>query len=184
MQPHWQYFLALEDDLVKCTRFVEPHSSNFAVYSLEFARLLLATCSEVDVVSKMLCEKLDTHADRRNIDNYRTVITQVKPRFPEFEVDVPRYGLTYCPWGNWSSGANPPWWQSHNNVKHERNTKYNEATLNNCFHALSGLLVLLLYFYSEGSATCKMRTSPSLFEPRWYGTMNPPTSWFIWPLLD
>ena len=49
---YWNYFLALEADLERLSRFVEFTSVNFQTYSLEMARLLLTGASEVDVVAK------------------------------------------------------------------------------------------------------------------------------------
>src|SRR5207249_8817300 len=53
---HWDYYLVLENDLLSCRRYVEFHSTNMQVYSIEFVRILLATCSEIDVVAKGLCK--------------------------------------------------------------------------------------------------------------------------------
>lgn len=59
MQEHWRYFIALEQDLEGTTRYVEPAEDNFKTYSVEFTRLLLSACSEIDVVCKVLCQKID-----------------------------------------------------------------------------------------------------------------------------
>jgi len=50
---HWAYFLALEEDLHRLSRFVEISESNFSTHSIECARLLLASCSEAEVVLKL-----------------------------------------------------------------------------------------------------------------------------------
>ena len=54
---HWHYSVALSEDVERTARFVEPAADNFKTYSIEFARLYLATGSEIDVVAKLLCEK-------------------------------------------------------------------------------------------------------------------------------
>lgn len=56
MEKHtWNYFLALEQDLLRSTEFVEPSETNFSSYSNWFAKLLLLVGSEVDVVAKQIC---------------------------------------------------------------------------------------------------------------------------------
>ena len=57
---HWNYLIALERDLEVASRYVEFCQRNFDVYSIEFAHLLLAAASEVDVVAKLLCAPLST----------------------------------------------------------------------------------------------------------------------------
>ena len=61
---HWNYFIALERDLEVASRYVEFCPQNFNVYSIEFAHLLFAAASEVDVVAKLLCQRLKPAALR------------------------------------------------------------------------------------------------------------------------
>jgi hypothetical protein len=37
------------------TRYVEPARDNFQTSSIEFARILLSTVGEIDVVARVLC---------------------------------------------------------------------------------------------------------------------------------
>jgi hypothetical protein len=72
--PHWQYFLAIESDLTVTSRYVEFNRANFATYTIEFARLLLTACAEVDVLAKLLCKRLDPQASPGDIRQYREVL--------------------------------------------------------------------------------------------------------------
>ena len=56
---HWNYFLAIESDLGKVSRYIEFTQENFGVYSIELAHLLLTSASEVDVVAKGICRFLE-----------------------------------------------------------------------------------------------------------------------------
>ncbi|MNN04156.1 hypothetical protein D3C81_1168730 [compost metagenome] len=131
------------------SRYVEFCEENFAVYSVELAHLLFAAASEVDVVCKLICEQVSPGAPRANINDYKAVLLQVLPDLPNTEVFVPRYGLSYRPWSNWEGDKNPDWWRSYNNVKHERDAYFNEATLKNSLNALGALLVLTVHYYSR-----------------------------------
>jgi hypothetical protein len=139
---HWNYFIALERDLEVVTRYVEFGPANFNVYSIEFAHLLFAAASEVDVVAKLLCQRLQPNSPRNNIDDYRAVLLAELPDLTTTQVFVPRYGLRLTPWDNWSHGNNPAWWRSYNHVKHERDAHFDEATLKNALNALGALLIL------------------------------------------
>jgi hypothetical protein len=50
IDPHWNYFLAIERDLETLARYVEFDPKNFTSFSIEIARLLLAAAAEVDIV--------------------------------------------------------------------------------------------------------------------------------------
>lgn len=159
---HWNYFLALEQDMESVSRYVEFCESNFSVFSIELARLLFAAASEVDVVAKLLCEQIDSTAPRENINHYKSVLLVALPDLPETEVFVPRYGLSFKPWSNWVGSQNPSWWRSYNKVKHERAAHFNQATLKHSLNALGALLILVFHYYSYKLAT----SSGEVLEPK------------------
>ncbi len=144
---HWNYFLALERDLETASRYIEFSEQNFQTYSIELAHLLLAAASEVDVVSKLVCSQMVEGANAQNINDYRVIIMDTYPEIAELPISVPRYGLTFKPWENWGNNRNPNWWRSYNDVKHERNEHYNQATLQNALNAIGALLILVHRFY-------------------------------------
>jgi len=146
---HWNYFLALEQDLEAISRYIEFHPENFKVFSIELAHLLFAAASEVDVLAKSLCKYFAPSSRRNNIDDYRKVLLKHLPSLCNDEVFVPRFGLSFRPWDNWAlnSTANPNWWTSYNKVKHQRDTCFDQATLQNALNALGALLLLNFNFY-------------------------------------
>jgi hypothetical protein len=144
---HWNYFLALESDLEDLSRYIEFSKDNFSVYSIELAHLLLASSSEVDVMAKEICEILNPKVKARNIDDYRTIITEYLPEFSSEKVFVPRYGLDFVPWLNWADGKSPIWWQGYNNVKHHRDEHFKDANLQHVLNSMGALLISVFYFY-------------------------------------
>lgn len=66
---HWNYYIALEQDLSKVSRFIEFSEDNFETYSIELAHLLLAASSEVDVVLKSLCNMKNNQKNHKNINH-------------------------------------------------------------------------------------------------------------------
>lgn len=150
---HWNYFLALETDLEAVSRYIEFSKDNLQTYSIELAHLLFAASSEVDVIAKSLCKLLAPAANRRNINEYRSIIASGIPTFANEQVFVKRYELTLTPWDNWQRNTNPVWWRSYNNVKHERDRYFSEATLQNALNALAGLLIVTFYYYKISFAS-------------------------------
>jgi hypothetical protein len=144
---HWNYFLALEADLVEVARYIEFAEPNFPTYSVELAHLLLAAGSEVDVVLKEICIHFGAERMATSIDGYRSVIGEHMPWFMEETVHVFRFRLTLRPWADWKSEGSPDWWRSYNKVKHERSKHFSEANLRNVLNAMAALLVAVHYFY-------------------------------------
>ena len=149
---HWNYFLALERDMEVVARYVEFAAPNFQVYSIELAHLLFAAASEVDVVSKLLCSQIAPSAPRSNINAYKAVLLRALPDLPTSQVLIPRYGLTLTPWEEWSGADNPLWWRRYNNVKHERDLHFGEATLKHALNALGALLLVTFHHYTRALA--------------------------------
>lgn len=148
MLQHWNYFLTLEDDIGRLSRYLELTPANFSSYSLELARILFAAASEVDVVSKLLCKKLDADSSANNITKYREQLLASCSQIKNTQAEMPRFSLVLKPWEQWEKDENssPPWWKAYNNVKHNRHTSFHEANLQHALNAVAGLFVLLLFF--------------------------------------
>ena len=177
MDEHWNYFLALEADLEVCSRYVAFDENNYSTFSVEFAKILLAASAEVDVVAKILCKKIDLQRNYGNINSYRSIIGTKYTKLPDVQVDIHRYSLTLEPWKKWKVGKNPDWWESYNNVKHERSQYFAEANLENATLATAGLLVILLYCYyhDSGNNEVAVNAGTKLLTTRWYGWGTPAT---------
>lgn len=160
---HWNYFLALEDDVVRLSRYLEPTSENFDSYSLELARILFAAASEVDVVAKRLCQELDTKSKANNIIKYKKEILAAHPGMVSAIVEIPRFGLILRPWIQWETDDSPLWWRAYNNVKHHRHTHFAEASLKHTLNAVAGLFVLLLFYYRNEGQNALLAPDPTIF---------------------
>lgn len=146
---HWNYFLALENDLEKISRFIEFSPDNYGTYSIELAHLFLSASSEVDVLFKSICEIKKPDEARNNIHEYRAITQGNLKEIITERCYIPRYGLAMEPFINWdnNSDKNPDWWRSYNNVKHSRNTAFKEANLKNAINSIGALALLNLYYH-------------------------------------
>jgi hypothetical protein len=166
VEPHWNYFLSIERDLEVLSRFIEFDTRNFACFSIEIARILLAAGAEVDVVCQQVCKRHNAKSKAENIVEYQTEITKALPGLVRFHVIVPRYGLDLRPWVNWSEKKTPPfWWTAYNKTKHERNAQYHRANLQNALNAVAGLFVMVLHLYPERGRLGELIPSPVLLRP-------------------
>ena len=159
---HWNYFLAVEEDLHRLSRFIEFTDDNFETYSIELTRILFAASADVDVVAKQLCEQVRPGCNVSNINNYKDVLVTDLPVLTETEVQIPRHGLTLIPWANWSGDSNPDWWRAYNDVKHNRHARYQSANLKNTLNAIAGLFLLLLFLYKDQAESGQLVPNPSM----------------------
>ena len=146
---HWNYFLTLEQDFQAISRFIEPCEANNNTFSIELARIIMASTQEVDVIMKNLCLLLNDQASTRNINEYYPVIFEKIPDLLQEEVTIPRFSMSSKPWGDWENNKSPLWWIANNKIKHERATEFHEATLKNAFNSMAGLLIVTAYFYKK-----------------------------------
>ena len=162
VEPHWNYLLSIEDELERISRYVEFDERNFDCFSIEIARVLMASAAETDVVCKQLCKKLNPASKADSINQYRDEIQATYPNIPTFGVWLPRYGLTLQPWDNWKNNEVPLWWTAHNKVKHHRDSEFHQGNLKNALNSVAGLLVMVLYLYREKAISGELSPSPTV----------------------
>ena len=165
VEPHWNYLFAIERDLDVLSRYVEFDEKNFLCFSIEIARILLASAAEVDVVCKQLCKEISPKSKAEKIHEYRKEITPGYTGIPQFQISLPQFGLTLTPWDEWKKRNGVPlWWRAYNNVKHHRDSHYGEANLKNALNAVAGLYVMLIYLYEAKGQVGQVIKSPQLLE--------------------
>lgn len=163
IEPHWNYLLALDADLIALSRYVEFTDQNFACYSIEIARVLLAAAAEVDVVCKQLCKNVNPASTAENINAYRDELTAAFPVIPSLNVLLPRFGLTLQPWDEWNKPNEVPfWWIAYNKVKPQRHEYYERASLKNTLNAVAGLFIVVLHLYKDKVTCGELVPSPQL----------------------
>jgi len=143
---HWKYFIALEKDLETISRYIELDPLNYFAFSTELSKIFLSSSSEINVVLKQICKKIEPDKICKNIDEYSDVIALNMPEFLNEFVYIERTSIELKPWKGWSRGNSPTWWGSYNKVKHERNLYYQKANLENVLNAMAGLLISVFYF--------------------------------------
>lgn len=174
IKSYWNYFIELEEQLISTKRFVDFDKSNNSTFSIEYLKLLQATCSEIDVVAKIIAEYKDStfkSLDNKNIQKWGLVIQNAYPNIGNISAFFNNdYNLT--PWYNWKyeiyqdkenrtryrlvqGCETPSWWTAYNKVKHERTSQYKEKTnyvranLENLISSMAALFILEQLFLDE-----------------------------------
>lgn len=153
IKKNWNYFKSLAKQFQQTEQFVD-HSmdstgklKNEKTFSNEFAKLLLLSASEFEVIAKALCSE-SGHAvsDKANITEISKTILYLYPSIINSKINTP-YQIT-TPLAEWSvtePNSGLPWWKAYNKIKHDRTNNFESANLNNCLNALASLMVLELY---------------------------------------
>jgi len=191
IKSYWDYFIDLEDQLLATRRFVNFDKSNNKTFSIEFLKLLQATCSEIDVVAKIISGHFDPSFNPRDNKNIQKWGFAIQANFPNIESIAVRFNNDYSivPWHNWAYEKNvnkqgktgyrlikgkktPEWWTAYNKVKHERalayedgQTNYALANLKNLISAMAALYILETLFLSSlgGNSDSITYTKSKLF---------------------
>lgn len=168
IKSYWNYYLELERQLDSTKRYIEFDKHNFNTYSIEYLKLLQATCSEIEVVGKEISSEIGL--------DYKDVYIQkigynVQQIFPDLDSKIVRIGdCVLTPWekfkcekytdkqkrvryGFSKNMSSPKWWTAYNKTKHERTstfekdkTNYARANLGNIINAMGGLFILEMLF--------------------------------------
>lgn len=191
IKSYWNYYLELEEQLIQTKKFVDFDISNYKTFSMEFLKLLQATCSEIDVVAKVIAETFEpdfSNFSNKNISKWGFIIQKhfkdIQSKKGSFLKD-----LYITPWQNWlyeqykdskgqfryrlaDTAKTPPWWIAYNKVKHERTsyyqkgkTNYCRANLENLIYAMAALYILEMLFIKHLDEDNNVHISKSsLFE--------------------
>jgi hypothetical protein len=147
---HWNYFLAIESDFEKISRYIEFTEANNKTFSIELARIIMGSAQEIDGIMKKLCPLIVVGSNPQKINEYRDIIKDDLPNFIIEEVQIPRFGMTSKPWINWNDNQqdnSPLWWKANNKIKHDRTQNFEKANLKNAYNAVGALLITTLYYY-------------------------------------
>ncbi len=154
---NWNYFRSLTKQFQQTEQFVDHYMDsngnmiNGKIFSNEFAKLLLLSASEFEVIAKTLCnESGKVISDKANIIEISTTILMIYPNIINTEIQTPY--KTFTPLSQWALDKNKPsnvngipWWTDYNKIKHDRLNHFPKANLNNCINALASLMIMELY---------------------------------------
>lgn len=143
---HFNYYLAIESDLINTFRYVEFSVSNNSTFSIEFARIIMASTQEVDSLFKEFSRLIEPGSNHKNIGEYKKLALKHFSDLVEEKIYAPKYGIELTPWINWSGDSNPDWWGANNDIKHQRLSNFEKANLKNAFNSVAALYCVNIYY--------------------------------------
>lgn len=98
---------------------------NFATYSIETAKILMASSQEVDILLRAICRHHKAKAE--SIGDYCALMMKEHPAIFDAEVRLVHHALVRAPYKGWTKAKPPGWWSANNEVKHARDTNFKSA---------------------------------------------------------
>jgi hypothetical protein len=148
-RPYWDYFRSIEDDVIATSRYVEFVRHNYDCYSVEFARLVVAIGSELDMAFKKLCNAISPSSKAENIQQYRSIVMPAFCSFRRSKRYIRNFNINLRPFASWTPIEAPLWWKhGFTQIKHQRDIYFHHATLKNVLYALAALQIVLFHLYS------------------------------------
>lgn len=139
-----------EKDLLNTADYVTICKQNYSTFSNRYQQLIFGICSELDSLSKELCQ-----GKTQNFPQRIALILEENPNLkhetlsPQLLYDT----KNFTPFAEFSEdggkSVSAPWWQEYNELKHNRTEdngsgrfNYQNANLENVLKALSALYIL------------------------------------------
>lgn len=148
-------------DFKKICEYVDPSDENYAVYSHRLYEVFIRTCTEMESNMKAILNANGYIKKNKkgeiinkewwNIDDYKKLEPILK--LSDYKVLVNFWnggrGETCIPFKNLKDGKSGKlvWYQEYNEVKHNREEKFNLASLENLLESLCGLFIILFSQY-------------------------------------
>lgn len=161
LQNMWYYYLELEKDLAESSRYIEPVGQE-NVYSFEFRKIIILTCSEIETVFKALCEEIDASHSRGNMNDYKKVILSKYPKIVDAVTYIPRWHKSIKPFESWENRC-LLWWNVHQHIKHDKGAHMSDATYKSAVYSLSALYILIFYLAEITNNKFSSHTSTYIF---------------------
>jgi hypothetical protein len=121
-----------------------PSHSQERAYGHELRHLLILACTEVESNLKAVLTangNQPNQGKRFTMEDYERLLSPM--RLGEWKLGLAGYRdfRPLQPFANWPAKAPPPWWAAHNGVKHDRETKLQDATLGQAIDAAAAVYV-------------------------------------------
>ena len=141
-------FNLIISDFKKITYYIEPSDNHKIVYSHRIYELFLRSCTEFESVCRDLLTKEGYNKktiDKTNICDYKELNKYYN--YSELEIGLLYWQpkpLYIIPFDGWDKNSPPlKWYDSYNDVKHNRNSKFQKANFENLTLSIAGLFALL-----------------------------------------
>jgi len=165
----WPIYQKIENEFKDLSYFISIDNNQLDVYSIKIADLILRTVSESECIAKELCKKNNIEfknsdgaiSDKVIFQEYIEKLDSVynmKKKLVSFEFNNSSHDTfteKLMPFNMQSDESDDKsesalsWYESYNNIRHDRIAHLPEANLKNLIYAMSALFLLNIYYLDE-----------------------------------
>lgn len=149
----------LVEDLLKLCEYIDPRDENKDCYSHRTYELFLRTCTELENLWKTILRDKGHagNSDKWTVQEYskiesvyNIIVSDKEVRFVDWRSKTgDGYIKPFDGWTNTNQRPRLAWYQAYNQVKHNREQRFNEASLINVITSLGALHVNLEAYYGQ-----------------------------------
>ena len=149
---HWQYYLSIENKLIKTNQFITHAEKNKDAYSDEFASIILLSCSELDSLFKQLCLHYGVKSRGKyfSMEDYAPIIEKYSISeygvSPSMRTLNDNEGIIILPFENINPlkpYGNVSWWKDYQSLKHDRIKNVSKGNLINALNSVAAQFIIL-----------------------------------------
>ncbi|WP_253719732.1 hypothetical protein, partial [Thermus scotoductus] len=150
LRAHWDYFLALDEDLRILRRYIAFHEDNLETFSLELHRIIQMAALEVEAVLLSLCRGIFGGCGGKRSPSFTQLDLRSKGfirqkwgiEVEDLEVHFLGLGVPLKPLDPQGQSVYP-WWDAYTSLKHGRTQALKKATLRHALMAVGALATWL-----------------------------------------
>lgn len=169
----WNYYLYLEEDFIKLTRYISIHSNNYKTFSDEIHKQLLSVAMEFENINKEINKELGNKLkDMCNITEFGDWLfdSKIDSKNIIIEIKFSKENLILNPFKkekfnekNGKETEQMPWWRAYNQIKHDRYKKYIDVNFEHLLNALAALLYCEMYLVKKIGTKAKDLDVPNSY---------------------
>jgi hypothetical protein len=173
LQAHWDYFIALDEDLWTLRRYIAFEEANLGTYSIECHRIIQMAALETEAVLYQMCKLRSRNADDCQKSPGRTrpfmeLLEHLKGVLEEHGLELGKICVRYIgslevqPFPS-SDPSALPWWDAYTALKHRRHEALQKATLQHALQAVGALvtaITVLAWLNRQGDRAVNLHPSP------------------------
>ncbi len=152
-------YKSLEKQLLECMDFIPYIEVNRDTVSPKYVPIILESCSLIESIFKSFVENDKKNYQSKDYSNLVEPILQLERAFSIMLVSPLEF---FNPFENWTEEP-PDWWQSYNNLKHDRLKNYKDAKIDIVIKSMCALHQVIAR---------TIRFLPELVKDGWYNLFS------------
>jgi hypothetical protein len=175
LQAHWDYFIALDEDLWTLRRYIAFEGANLGTYSIECHRIIQMAALETEAVLYQMCKLRSRNAGDCQKSPGRTrpfmeLLEHLKGVLEEHGLELGKIRVRYIgslevqPFPS-SDPSALPWWDAYTALKHRRHEALQKATLQHALQAVGALataITALARLHRQGDQVVNLHPPPRM----------------------